>query len=176
MGYPKSESLLGARAYHDFAKTNGLEASATHVMPGGPSLTRQEFADECDINNIMKQYEKHLADPMRSVREPMYIDFTELPDTLMGTMAMLHQATAAFMTLPADVRREFDNDATRFMDFMSDPALVEENKEALRDYGLLAPEEPVQAPMRVEVVNQQPVFKQAVGARQGAPEAPDEGA
>lgn len=128
-------------AYHDFYKTNGTD---TTFYPVGPSMTRQEFAEECDINTIMARYDAHLSDPMRSVREPMYVDFTNMPDTLMGTMALVQEASEAFYRLPAAVRREFDNDPVMFTDFASDP----ENIDQLRTWGLAKPlpAEPAAAP------------------------------
>lgn len=126
-------------AYHDFYKTNGAD---TTVYPVGPSMTRQEFAEECDINTLMARYDAHLSDPMRSIREPMYVDFTDMPDTLMGTMALVQEASDAFYRLPAIVRREFDNDPVMFTEFASDPANIDQ----LRTWGLAKPKPAEPAP------------------------------
>lgn len=143
--------VFDAKQFTDTFRHNDLPREAHIVMPGGPSLTRQEMAAECDINNIMKQYEKHLADPMRSVREPRYYDFTQMPDTLMGAMDVFHRAEEAFMTLPAQVRREFDNDPALFADFASDP----ENLEQMREWELAPrPEPPAKAPPTEVVIVQ----------------------
>jgi hypothetical protein len=134
--YGDGEKPTIAVAGYNFRKNNGKPSSAYDQIIEGPSMTRQEFADECDINTIMAQYDRYLADPMRSLRgEPQYVDFTEMPLTLMDAMEVLHRGTAAFMTLPAKVRREFDNDAAAFVDFASDPANIDQ----LRDWGLAAP-------------------------------------
>lgn len=125
----------------DFYKTNGLDRKDTDHHPVGASMTRQEFADECDINNLMKQYEGHLANPMASLREPVYVDFTAVPSTLMETMDILHAGTDAFMSLPASVRKEFDNNAVAFVDFASNP----DNIDKLRELGLAKPK-PAPAP------------------------------
>lgn len=103
---------------------------------GGPSLTRQEFAEECDINNIMVRYEQtgvisHFNDGV-----PRYIDLTDFPDTLQGTLEMLQEAEGAFMTLPARVRAEFENDPVRFVEFAGDP----NNLSQMREWGLAPPE------------------------------------
>lgn len=120
-------------ALNDFYKSNGEVHRP--VMPGGPSLTRQEFSAECDINTIMSRYDGFLSDPMRSVRIPQYVDFTEFPETLMGFMDVLKAGETAFYSLPATVRREFDNDPASFVDFASDPTNVEQ----MRAWGLAAP-------------------------------------
>jgi len=140
------------RAFNDFTKNNGTSSYEHDVFTEGPSLTRQEFADECDINNIMQRYDAYLSDPMKSVREPIYYDFTKMPDTLMGAMDVILQAQDAFMSMPAKVRKEFDNDPAAFADFASDPA----NLEQMREWGLAAPEKPAEKPMRVEVVSPAP--------------------
>lgn len=139
-------------ASNDFAKSNGLPRSAFETMPGGPSLTRQEFAEECDINNIMKRYDAYISDPMRSVREPVYYDFTEMPDTLMGAMEVLHRGEDAFFKLPAEVRREFDNNPAAFVDFASDP----ENVGQMRTWGLAPPEKAPEPPLAVRVIADPP--------------------
>lgn len=139
-------------AYYDFYKTNGTKSSDHEMVTVGPSMTRQEFAAECDINNIMKQYDGYLADPARTVRDPVYYDFTSMPDNLMDAMAVMHEAESAFMRLPANVRREFDNDAAMFADYASDPA----NLEQMREWGLGAPVKPAEPPVKVEVISAPP--------------------
>lgn len=135
-------------ATSDFAKSNGLTAKETGTDNCEPSMTRQEFAEECDINTIMSKYDAYLSDPMRSMRTPVYVDFTELPDTLMGTMQMVQEASDAFYRLPAVVRKEFDNDPVAFADYAADPT----NLPKMREWGLAAPEKPAEKPLKVEVV------------------------
>lgn len=104
----------------------------------GPSMTRQEFQDECDVNVLMSQYERTGVWPMRpNDTEPVYLDVTEAPD-LMTALQVLKDAEAAFMTLPAKVRREFENNALAFLNFAQDP----ENLEQMRDWGLFPPAPP----------------------------------
>lgn len=136
-------------ASNDFAKSNGTRSSDHMSFCSGPSLTRQEFADECDINQLMQRYDQVLADPLRSVREPRYYDFTSAPLTLMDAMAVMQRGEEAFMTLPALVRKEFDNNPAMFVDFASDA----ENLPQMRTWGLAPPEKAPDAPMKVEVVN-----------------------
>lgn len=132
MGEKAKSGPAPALAYHDFYKTNGTD---TTFYPVGPSMTRQEFAEECDINTLMSKYDAHLSDPMRSIREPMYVDLTAVPNDLMSTMALVQSASDAFFRLPAAVRREFDNDPVLFTEFAYDP----ENIDQLRAWGLAKP-------------------------------------
>ncbi|QCQ84615.1 internal scaffolding protein [Blackfly microvirus SF02] len=119
---------------------------ATEVFDDG--VTRQEFADECDINVLMAQYERTgVLNHFNSVA-PQYLDVSDVPD-LQRSIAIVEAAETAFMTLPAKVRREFDNDAVKFVAFAQDPA----NLESMREWGLAAPEAVPDAPIRVEMVS-----------------------
>lgn len=113
-----------------------------------PSLTRQEFADECDINKLMLQYEKTGILPTTNAGEPRYLDVSDVPD-LMAAHAILQEATISFMALPATIRRDFDNDPVKFITFAENP----ENIEKLREWKL-APPAPVEPPpQKVEISN-----------------------
>lgn len=114
-----------------------------------PSLTRQEFADECDINNLMAKFENSGLLPSHvNNAEPRYLDVSNVPD-LQQAHEILQQATASFMSLPATVRRDFDNDPIKFINFAENPANIEKMRE-----WKLAPPAPVEAPpQKVEIVN-----------------------
>lgn len=169
MGNGKSSVPDPSVSYHDFYKTNGLPRAAHEFHTTGASLTRQEFAEECDINTIMKKYDAYLSDPMKSVREPVYIDFTQAPETLLGFMQVIKQAETAFFNLPAVVRREFENDPVQFADFAADPA----NLEQMREWGLAPPAKAPDSPVKVEVVSKPPsqveVLEAALAAAKAAP-------
>lgn len=113
-----------------------------------PSLTRQEFADDCDINKLMSQYEKTGLLPSNlNPAQPRYLDVSEVPD-LRTALDYLQNSTAAFMALPAVVRKEFDNDALKFVDF----ATNSDNIEKMREWGLAPPAPTPPAPQEVKVV------------------------
>lgn len=125
-------------------------ADATRVLlfPEGPSLTRQEFAEDCDLNLLMARYEKTGVISHVSQREPIYADLTDVPSSLAEAMDIIKIAEQSFMTLPATVRREFDNDAVRFVEFASDPT----NVDKLREWGLAKPLPVAQEPLAVRVI------------------------
>lgn len=130
-------------AKYDFYKTNGEDH---RTFFSGPSMTRQEFAADCDINTLMERYQNEdIGAIMRRSQEPVYVDFVNMPGDLMETMQALQEAETAFMTLPAVVRREFDNDPVRFVDFASDV----NNLPKMREWGLAPPppQEVVAAPV-----------------------------
>lgn len=113
-----------------------------------PSLTRQEFAEDCDINILMSRYEKTGVINHFNNSTPQYLDITDLPD-LQGSLTILADAKTAFMRLPAVTRREFDNDPVKFVEFAGDA----KNLDKLREWGLAAPLPVDPPPQKVEVVN-----------------------
>lgn len=150
-------------AYNDFDKPNGLDQADTAVYFREKSMCRQEFAEECDINNIMRGYDiQDIGALMRQGLDPVYVDWTAMPSTLMEFMHLQQSAEEAFMTLPAVVRKEFDNDPIAFCDYASDSA----NIEKMREWGL-APKPPV------ESLRSDPAA--AAGASPAAPGAPPAG-
>ena len=101
-----------------------------------PTMTQQHFKDECDINHIMARYEQTglLIDPLtaRSGGSPIFDDFSDIPD-LMTAQNKLIEAQQMFEQLPSRIRKDFDNDPVKFVEFCQDSA----NEDKLRDYGIL---------------------------------------
>lgn len=142
------ELLSGRRwLYAAYRPHDGVDKD----MDGQKSLTRQEMKDECDINLLLKRYRDHGVPPAMRVGEPRYLDCSEVPD-FREAMDIVINAEQAFMQLPADVRKQLDNDPAKFLVFAQDP----ENLEQMRKWGLAPPEKAPDAPMRVEVVNPPP--------------------
>lgn len=132
----------------DFYKSSGVRADLDHFEP---SLTRQEFAEECDINTIMARYEATGAISHVNQAVPVFLDTTLYPG-LQGAMDAFREAAASFNALPALVRREFDNDPQKFVDFAADAA----NLPRMREWGLAPPEKAPDAPILVRVENPAP--------------------
>lgn len=106
-----------------------------------PSLTKQSFAEEVDINTIVRRFGLTGQLP-ENVRAPTYADFEEVVDYQTALNAVL-AAQSAFMELPANVRERFGNDPQKFVEFTSD----DNNKDEARRLGLLMPgDEPVVKP------------------------------
>lgn len=110
-------------------------------------LTRQEFADETDINVLMSRYEKGLTMP-NPQRPPDYFDAADLPVDFQEAMNMVIAAEDAFMALPATARRDLGNDPAQFVAFASDP----KNIDRMREWGLAPPAEAPPAPLSVRVI------------------------
>lgn len=88
------------------------------------SKTKQQFKDECDINTIMRKFEKTGVLPPLS-RQGMYGDFTTIPD-YQTACDMVIAADSQFMKLSSRIRERFQNDPGKFLKFATDPANAEE--------------------------------------------------
>ena len=113
------------------------------------SLAQQHFKDECDINNILRQFNITGLLPEATL-SPRYGDFSGITDY----HTALNQVIAAedeFMSLPATLRARFDNDPARLIDFLDNP----ENKNEAIKLGLVNTTE--ELPQVVEVPQEKAV-------------------
>lgn len=82
-----------------------------------PTMAQQQFKDECDINVLMKRHMDG-ENVGQYIREGgIYADFTQITD-LREMIHTVQYAQDAFMTLPASVRKRFDNDPTKLLEFV----------------------------------------------------------
>lgn len=92
----------------------------------GSSRTKQSFKDECDVNAIMRRFEKTGIIEHVNRFQGNYGDFTQVPENYHAAVNQVIAAQGMFMTLPARVRARFANDPGNFLAFMDDPANQEE--------------------------------------------------
>lgn len=111
-----------------------------------PTMAQQQFAEECDINTIVERFGLTGQLP-QNLRMPINEEFVETMD-YQSALNKLMEAESAFMELPASVRTEFQNDAGKFVDFVSNP----ENVERCRELGLAVPKKEAAVPLEVRVV------------------------
>lgn len=102
------------------------------------SRTQQEFADECDINVIMRRYGRTGQLPNLNL-QGVYGDFAEIPDYMEALNTVL-KAQADFAELPATVRERFQHNPGAMLQFLSDP----KNREEAIKIGLI--DNPVNPP------------------------------
>lgn len=122
------------------ARTRKVPRVITPVV--GVSMTRQSARDECDINLIMKRFEKTGIIEHFNEHRGDYGDFTGAPSSYQEALNQVLAADAMFQSLPARVRARFANDPGRFLQFVDDPA----NARELVDLGLAEPPAPAEAP------------------------------
>lgn len=104
------------------------------------SLTKQEFKEECDANEILRRASngQDLSVILNS-RVAQYGDFTNVPD-FRESMNLIARANSMFMQLDWKLRERFSNNPANMVDFLNNP----ENRDEAVKLGLVNPpkEEP----------------------------------
>lgn len=123
--------------------TGELVNPVTGEVTRPPSMTKQSFVEECDINNILREYSasgqlRHIS---ARAEQGMYADLPDQAD-FQTALNIVLEGQAAFASLPSKVRNRFNNDPAEFLEFMADPANQEE---AIR-LGLATDSRPAPAP------------------------------
>lgn len=110
-----------------------------------PSLTKQSFKNECDINKIMDAYQASGVLTHVKQFQGNYGDFSNNPGSYHEAMNQVVKAQTMFLTLPSNIRKRFDNDPGQFLDFISDPS----NEAEMFALGLIPPiaDKPSAAPV-----------------------------
>lgn len=84
-------------------------------------MTKQAFKDECDINKILARAAQGDSIAHLAKYEAVYGDFTDIGD-LLDAQLRLEKGRQIFAELPAEIRREFNQDVGAFFEFVNDPA------------------------------------------------------
>lgn len=132
----------------------GVEVERVRERPrlvlhtGSETPTKQEFKDECDINVLMKRYQKTGLFPQYPGQTPRYVSNIGMPD-FQQAMEIVKRAEEEFAGLNSELRKRFDNDPAKFLAFVNDEA----NGDELIKLGLREAPKPEPGPVRVEVVN-----------------------
>lgn len=82
----------------------------------GPSMTVQEYKDECDINNIVNQFVKTGTVTHVNRRQGYYGHVTG--EDFSDAMRVVTEAQIMFDDLPSEVRKNFGNDPAALLDFV----------------------------------------------------------
>ena len=83
-------------------------------------MTKQSFKDSADINKIIKKAQVPGAlSHLMKYPEPVYGEFENYD--LLEAHGRLQRANEIFGDLPSEVRKDFDNDAFKFVAFAADP-------------------------------------------------------
>mgnify|MGYP000421094191 CR=1 FL=1 len=113
----------------------------------GPSMTKQDAKQECDINFIVQRYQKTGLISHRKLYEGGYGEFMDID--FHEAMNIVASASSMFESLPSGIRARFENDPGQFVKFLQD----EENFDEMVELGLAHPRDPEPVPQKVEVVN-----------------------
>lgn len=95
------------------------------------SATKQSFAEDADINTIVRRFglTGELPD---NIVQPQFGDYEGVTD-YHTAMNAVRKAAESFMELPAYVRSEFDNDPQKYLEFFAD----EKNRDRAVELGLV---------------------------------------
>ena len=108
-------------------------AEAGLSCPESENMTQQQFAEECDINTIVKRFGLTGEVPV-NYRPPLMEDFVEVTDYHSAMNAVI-AAQAKFMQLPPELRSRFGNDPAMLIDFLNN----DKNRDEALRLGILAP-------------------------------------
>lgn len=97
----------------------------------GAGKTEQAHKAQCDINVILRDYQRtglirHAKENAGRYDDVTAIDFTQ-------AMQLVTSAQNMFLSLPSDMRKRFGNDPAAFLDFVQNP----ENAGEMQKLGIL---------------------------------------
>lgn len=113
-------------------RANGTRRVQTVIE--GESMTQQQFQQSCDLKTIIRQ-RSALGIPLEIPNDPFdgaIQDFTGVNDYRQNLHRVM-KANDAFMALPAQIRKKFDNDPAELIAFLE----KDENYDEALSLGLL---------------------------------------
>lgn len=117
------------------------------VEDGEKIMVEQSHKDMVDINNIVKRHGVDMIAKVAALQEWRYDDVTG--NDFQESMNAILRAKDTFNSVPSEIRKQFDNDPAKFMDFVHNP----DNQEELVNMGLANPPVPEPEPVAVVVTN-----------------------
>jgi len=110
------------------------------IMFEQPTLTKQAFKDECDINNIMSKYQKTGMVEHLNQNNGEYGDFISYEDYHTSLNQIL-EAQETFNSIPSSIREKFNNNPAEFLEFAQNP----DNHNQMVQFGMAHPKPPIDA-------------------------------
>lgn len=108
-----------------------------------PTLARQEFKNDSDLNTMIRRFGVEVA------QTPNWREFdaTVIPDNFMELQAILKEGVDAFNSLPSDVRAKHENNPEKFLNWVKEEQtrLAKLDREAAK-----AAKEGVETPVSTE--------------------------
>lgn len=120
-----------------------------------PSKTKQEPKNACDINKIVARALRGQAIMNLNNKPGRFGDVSEVPDYATA-LRVVKRAEELFSSLPALVRKRFQNDPAEMLEFVKDS----KNADEAKALGLLkddrVPPQPIGAPSHAPAVGEEP--------------------
>lgn len=86
---------------------------------------QQHMKDHCDINNILRKYDRDGILTHVNRTQAMYGDYTQINE-YQHALDLVLQAQAMFDELPSHLRKRFGNDPGAYAEFVTDPRNLDE--------------------------------------------------
>ncbi len=139
---------------------NHFSPSEVVKSPKGVKPAKQEFKQDADINSIMKKFQKSGAMDHAQLHQGHYGDTTG--QDLQSAATIVANANSMFNDLPSSVRNKFENEPSRFLDFVQNA----DNQQEAYELGIsLSPAATLEAAEAAEAAETNP--PQAGGANVG---------
>lgn len=90
-----------------------------------PTMTQQQFKSQCDINQIIKKFEKTGMISHLNNNAGNYGDFSTIQN-FQQNLNMVLSAQSSFDALPPEVRKRFGNNPSNLIDFVQNESNYEE--------------------------------------------------
>lgn len=94
-------------------------------------LTEKHHGETVKIQNILKQYQNTGFVSHTAKTQPIYGDMASAPDFYQA-QCILAETSSMFEEVPATIRKQFENDPGKYLEFIQNP----ENKEAMTEMGI----------------------------------------
>lgn len=110
-------------------RTRFSPVARTSLVCLDPSLTQQEFTEECDINNVILRFSSTGELPPRvNARVAEFLDVSEIGD-LHESLSLAARGREAFDALPDQVRAAVGYDPMRLLDALDEHARLRASTE-----------------------------------------------
>lgn len=113
---------------HLFRSASTPISRVTTSFEGVESMTRQDQAEACNINNIYRKTQQGQLSLM-SNKAPTFGDFSDVGtyDTILES---INEANEAFMALPSEVRKLYNNDPEMYYEKVTEGAIADAKEKA----------------------------------------------
>lgn len=136
------------------------------IKNGEECRVEQAHKKETDINNIVKKHGLDLIQHTNNLLSPNFRFDDVTGNDFQEALEKINKAKSSFMAMPSEIRKQFDNNPAKFLDFVQDP----DNIDAMVEMGLAERNTPPPI-QQVEIVNQA-----SISTPTQNPETPPDGA
>lgn len=131
-----------AREEHAWPFMEKRRTLRVQTVPTGPSMTKTDMAQACDINVILANYKN-----TGTVAQRTNAQWGDFPDAMdfQAAQNLVIESREMFQSLPANIRDRFNNDPAALLRFVADP----QNRREAEQLGIVnkpAAQDPSPAP------------------------------